>query len=60
MGFEKNIAIGSDFDGAKMPNEMQNISKIPDLYLNLKEKGLSNTLLDKIFYKNANDFVLNL
>ena len=60
MGFENSIAIGSDFDGAKMPNEMQNISKIPDLYLNLKEKGLSNTLLDKIFYKNANDFVLNL
>ena len=60
MGYENNIAIGSDFDGAKMPNEMQNISKIPDLYSNLKEKGLKEDLLYKIFYKNANDFVLNL
>ncbi len=60
MGLENNIAVGSDFDGAKMPNEMQNISKIPDLYLNLKKKGLKEDLLYKIFYKNANDFMLNL
>ena len=60
MGYENNIAIGSDFDGAKMPNEMQNISKIPDLYSKLKEKGLKSDLLSKIFYKNANLFMLNL
>ena len=60
MGMEDNIAIGSDFDGAKMPDDMKNISKIPDLYLNLKEKGLKKDLLCKIFYKNANVFLLNL
>lgn len=60
MGLENNIAIGSDFDGADMPKEMKDISKIPDLYCKLLEKGLSNTLVDKIFYKNAYDFCLNL
>ena len=60
MRYENHIAIGSDFDGAKMPSEMQNISKIPDLYSKLKEKGLESDLLSKIFYKNAKDFMLNL
>lgn len=60
MGLENNIAIGSDFDGADMPKEMKDISKIPNLYYELSQKGLSNTLLYKIFYKNANDFLLNL
>lgn len=60
MGFENHIGVGSDFDGAKMPNEMKNISKIPDLYLKLKQKGLKEDLLYKIFYKNANDFLANL
>ncbi len=60
MGFEDNIAIGSDFDGADVPKEMKSISKIPDLHSELLQKGLKYSLLDKIFYKNANDFMLNL
>ena len=60
MGLQNNIAIGSDFDGADMPKEMKDISRIPDLYCKLFQKGLSDSLLYKIFYKNANDFCLNL
>ena len=60
MELEDNIALGSDFDGADMPKEMINISKIADLHCKLLEKGLPQALLDKIFYKNANDFCLNL
>lgn len=60
MGFENNIAIGSDFDGADMPKEMTDISKIPDLYYELLNKGLPERLLYKIFYKNAYNFCLNL
>lgn len=60
MGFENNIAIGSDFDGADMPKEMTDISKIPDLYCKLLDKGLPERLLYKIFYKNAYNFCLNL
>ncbi len=60
MGLENHIAIGSDFDGADMCDVMSDISKIPSLYNKLFEKGLSDTLLDKIFYKNANEFMRNL
>lgn len=60
MGFENNIAIGSDFDGADMSREMTDISKIPSLFKFLQKKGLTERLLNKIFFKNANDFVLNL
>lgn len=60
MGLENNIAIGSDFDGAAMPKEMQDISYIPALYNKLLENGLKKPLLERIFYKNAEDFWLFL
>ena len=53
MGFENHIAIGSDFDGADMCEQMQGIAKIPDLYANLSGRGLNKDILYKIFYKNA-------
>ena len=53
MGYENNIAIGSDFDGADMSPQLRDITKIPGLYAHLEQKGLDNFLLDKIFYKNA-------
>lgn len=53
MGYENNIAIGSDFDGADMANELCDITKIPALYSFLEQKGFDKELLDKIFYKNA-------
>ena len=53
IGYENNIAIGSDFDGADMINELCDITKIPDLYTFLQQKGINNNVLDKIFYKNA-------
>ena len=60
MGFESNVAIGTDFDGAEMDNKLDNVSKIPDLYRFLSEKGLGNDLLDKIFFKNANNYIAKL
>lgn len=53
MGYENNIAVGSDFDGAEMASELCDITQIPDLYGFLALKGLDISLLDKIFYKNA-------
>ncbi len=60
MGYEDHIAIGSDFDGADMCDDLSNISQIPNLYAYLTAKGLNNDLLYKIFYKNAYNFYLNL
>ena len=58
-GFENNIAIGSDFDGANMDKKLNNLTKIPLLYDFLKEKKLEKSLLDKLFYKNANKYIEN-
>lgn len=56
LGLENNIAIGSDFDGAKMDNALSDITKIPNLYGNLYEKGIPKDILNKIFYKNAENY----
>ena len=53
LGMENNIAIGSDFDGAKMSSQLDNISKICSLREFLQRKGLQNRILDNIFYNNA-------
>ena len=57
LGMENNIAIGSDFDGADMAGGLCDISKIPLFYAELHEKGINKTLLDKIFYKNAENYL---
>ena len=57
LGLENNIAIGSDFDGADMAGELSDISKIPLLYAELYEKGVDKWILDKIFYKNAENYL---
>lgn len=53
LGMEDNISLGSDFDGALMSPELSKTAHIADLYKNFLRLGLKNTLLDKIFYKNA-------
>lgn len=59
-GYEDIIAIGSDFDGGKMEKKLNSISKIPDLFAFLRQKGLDNNLLSKIFYRNAYNFIAKL
>lgn len=57
LGMENNIAIGSDFDGADMANGLCDISKISLLYDKLLQKGINKPILDKIFYKNAENYL---
>ena len=54
---ENNIAIGSDYDGAIIPNDISDISKIGNLNLHLKKKGYKKELIEKIFYKNWINFL---
>ena len=60
MGYEDIIAIGTDFDGAEMDKSLDSIDKIPSLYCFLREKGLNDALLYKIFFKNAHNFIAKL
>ena len=59
-GYENNIAIGSDFDGAEMDKKLDRIDKLPDFYEFLRRKRLKEELLSKIFYKNAENFIAKL
>lgn len=56
-GLENSIAIGSDFDGATMSDNLKTIADIPALYEFLLDKIGDKGLLDKIFYKNAMIFL---
>jgi len=60
MGFEDNIAIGSDFDGAKMQRCLSGVDNVPQLFEYLYRKGLQKELLNKIFYNNAEKIFVSL
>ncbi len=60
LGCENNIAIGSDFDGAKMDKELSDTSMVTTLYKKLINFGIDINTLEKIFFKNAYNFFNNL
>ena len=60
LGLENNIAIGSDFDGGQMAEELDCTEQTPNLYDFLLKMGIDTKLLDKIFFENAFDFYKKL
>lgn len=60
LGAAKSIAIGTDFDGCDMPNELSNTTKIVNLYNFLKSRNISEQILEGVFYENAKNFFLRL
>ena len=59
LGLEKNVSIGSDFDGAVMSDCLDGVDKIPDLYCFLSDRGIPGKTLDDIFFCNAYNFFKN-
>ena len=57
MGLEDYVAIGSDFDGAEMSDEVKSLSDVPVLYAKLTEMGLTDRVLRKVFYENADRYI---
>lgn len=57
-GGESFLCLGSDFDGCDLPDDIVGIEDIKKLYEYLLVKGYGQTVLDNIFYNNANDFLL--
>lgn len=55
-GGEKTICIGSDFDGADLPECLCDIKYIEELYNYFKKMGYTEELLDNIFFNNAYNF----
>jgi membrane dipeptidase len=60
MGYEDNIALGSDFDGAVMSKEIFCVKDVPRLYGYLKNRGIDDRILYKIFFGNSKNFFSNL
>lgn len=58
-GFEDFISIGSDFDGCEMSPKLDKSEKVKDLYSYLLKRKIDKSILNKIFYDNANNFVAN-
>lgn len=57
LGGEDFIALGSDFDGAELPCNISGIESIEDIYEYFLKRNYSQVLLDKIFFKNAYNFM---
>ena len=56
LGAEKNLALGSDFDGAVLPECLNSPAKAAGLYGYLLDRGLSKEQAEGIMFKNAQTF----
>lgn len=57
LSCEDNLSIGSDFDGAEVPDKICGIEKIEGLYEYFLRKNYKESLLEKIFFDNAYNFI---
>jgi len=51
LGIDR-VALGSDFDGAQMPDDLSDCSKLPNLITVLRARGYDDESLLKIGYRN--------
>lgn len=56
LGAYKNLALGSDFDGASLPSYLDTPKKAASLYESFLERGMSKELADGIMFRNAEEF----
>ena len=57
---EKTLAIGSDFDGTSLPEDIYGIASMESVYEIFLRHGCSEALIHRIFFKNAYDFFHSL
>ncbi len=46
------VGFGSDFDGARIPNDIKDVTGLPKLVKALRKRGYDDKALEKICYKN--------
>ena len=56
LGGEDWLALGSDFDGADLPEFLRGPERVVSVYDRLLERGYSRQLCDKLFCQNAMRF----
>ncbi len=57
LGAEKNLALGSDFDGAVLPESLSTPADAAGLYEYFISRGLTKEQAEGIMYKNAQTFL---
>ncbi|MBR6738078.1 MAG: membrane dipeptidase [Oscillospiraceae bacterium] len=57
LGAEKNLALGSDFDGAVLPECLSTPAKAAGIYGYLLERGMSREQAEGIMFRNAQEFL---
>lgn len=58
LGGENVLALGSDFDGARIGEEIGNPGKMSFLYGEMLKSGIPGAIIEKIFFDNAHDFFI--
>lgn len=56
LGAQKNLALGSDYDGATLPDCLDTPAKAAGIYEYLLSSGMSEELAQGIMYRNAQEF----
>lgn len=56
QGCEDVVALGSDYDGCDVIDDLKTVDRIEFLCENMKKCGYSDSLTEKIMFKNAVDF----
>ncbi len=59
IGGEDVLCIGSDFDGGKLPKDIEGSSSIDKIFELLLHQNYKESLINKIFYENALKFYEN-
>ena len=59
LGGENTICFGSDFDGGTLPSDIKNSSVYAEILELMLKQGYKEALIEKIFYRNALNFVEN-
>lgn len=56
LGGENTVAVGSDFDGGELTDDMHSIVDMHKIFNEFARLNYSETLIDKLFFKNAYNF----
>jgi len=57
LGGENTVALGSDFDGAELPDYLDGIDKLPGLIDAVERSGVSREVTHKLIFGNAARFL---
>lgn len=60
LGGEHTVALGTDFDGADMPDDLHSIDRLQALREYLLKQRLPEEVIDKFLFQNAYDFFQNV